>query len=208
MDERYDPADFVELAPSKGKLRLQVLGQVDEMDFTARNFMNKAGTVGYSAVNVDDKVDHMFLSKVEGGKVLTIPGENAANIPFQIEGYRTITTTDPDASVEQAFEAHMAAMGEDAPIPDEAWLRKEVPETPQKATEVIAKVLEAVFKAMGDFVEGMGQSMQQAMGQMFEGMDDSREDGPEDSGGLVCVACGAKIDPEDRACPECGEKLD
>lgn len=220
MAQEFDAADFKEMGPTEGMFKLEVMGQVEEIRYKAKNFINRTGTVGYAAVTVDEKMDFMFLSRTEGGIILTIPGDTPGPLPFPIEGYRAITITDTNDPIEKVFSSHVEAMGGDDPIPDEAWLRSEVPQIPHRVSAVMSKLFETALKAMGDMMEGMGQALGEAMGQVVGGFqeafdekveekDEEEKVGGEDEGdGLVCVACGAKIRIDETACPQCGERIE
>ena len=71
----FDGEGFKEFSKTKGKIRFEAAGHVEEKDYSSANFVNSAGTIGYSVVEVDGKPDHIIVSRTAVGIVLTMPGD-------------------------------------------------------------------------------------------------------------------------------------
>ncbi len=148
MAQSYDAADFVELAPTEGVIRIRAQGQSMELPYKARNYVNKAGTIGYAAVDANEKVDFMFISNSAGGVILTFPGETAGPVQLPIEGYGRIMTASPDAGLEQAFATHQDGLGGAGALADRAWLDKELPGVPRRVGEVMSRLFTEAVRLM------------------------------------------------------------
>jgi hypothetical protein len=167
MVQEYNVADFIELMPTDGKIRIEVKGQVFNTGYKAKNYVNKARTIGYCAMDVEGKVDYLFLSKTPGGIVLTMPAENPGPIGLPIEGYKTVMGTNTSDTVGQVFMRHMMALGIEAPIADNSWLQKEVPELPHRVSAVMTTIFKAALSMMDDIAQATDQEMDQALDQVM-----------------------------------------
>jgi hypothetical protein len=162
----YEGEGFGQFSSTQGRLRFESDGKVDEKDYSSANFINSAGTVGYSETTVDGKPDHIFISKTAAGIVLTIPGEQTGPAPFPVEGYKALASVMSGSPAKAFYEAHLQALAGETPLSDRAWLEKEVPLLPQRALDVTMKIFAIVCEQMEKMMSGMGN----AMGQMIEGM--------------------------------------
>ncbi len=180
----FDGERFTRVSRTQGKLRMGIEGSVEEKDYTAANFVNEAGTIGYSEVTVDGKPDCIFVSRTVDGIVLTMPGEQAGPAPFPVEGYLTLTTVVSGSGAKAFYDTHVRAVGEEPLLADRAWLEREVPTLGQRALEatmkIFAQALEQMDKmmsglgnAMGEMMEGMGKAMGEAMEGMGKAMGDA-----------------------------------
>jgi len=162
----FETEMFKEFSKTQGKIRVELDGDVQEKDYSSVNFINEAGTIGCSEVTVDGRPDHIFLSRTAGGIVLTMPGEQSGPVPFPVEGYKTISSIKAESPVKEFYQAHQAALGGEAPLPDRAWLEEAVPLLPQRALDVTMKIFAFACEQMEKMMSGMGN----AMGEMMEGM--------------------------------------
>jgi hypothetical protein len=178
MEER-----FKEFSRTKGRMRYEAEGNVDEKDFASANHLNSSATIGYSAVEVGGKLDHIFVSRTAKGIVLTMPGNQTGAAPFPIEGYSAVSTVKEASPVNEFYDAHVRALAGDCPVADSAWLEKEVPMLPQRALDVTMKIFAIVCDQMDRLMSGMGnvmgemmEGMGKAMGQALEGMGEAMGD--------------------------------
>jgi hypothetical protein len=162
----FDGEGFKEFSRTQGKLHVESDGEVQEKDYSAVNYINAAGTIGYSEVTVEGKPDSIFVSKTVDGIVLTMPGEQGGPAPFPVEGYLTLTIVASGSGPKAFYEAHVQAIGEEPLLSDRAWLEHEVPTLGQRALDVMMKIFAQVVKQMDEMMSGLGN----AMGQMMEGM--------------------------------------
>jgi hypothetical protein len=167
MGQEFNASDFVELSPTEGSIRMQAQGQSMELPYKARNYVNKAGTIGYAAVDANDKVDFMFISNTNEGVVLTFPGEIAGPVRFSLEGYKRLITTNSDATIERAFELHRGGLGSGGALADKDWLEKELPGIPRRAGEVLSRLFEEAARLM----DGMPENVDPILDAMFSESD-------------------------------------
>ena len=182
----FDGELFAEVSRTQGKLRFESEGTVQEKDYSSVNFINAAGTIGYSEVTVDGKPDHIFISRTGAGIVLTMPGEQAGPAPFPIEGYKALTTVVACSPAKAFYESHILALGGEPPISDRVWLEHEVPLLGQRALDVTMKIFAQVCEQMDRMMSGLGN----AMGDMIEGMGKAMGDAMEDVGKAMGEALG------------------
>jgi hypothetical protein len=178
------------------------------------------------------KGGYIFLSKTASGEIMTIPGNQEGLVEMEIEGVHKLMSVPENAPFERFYEMHIEALGDEDPIPDEAWLREEVPKLPDRTMKIVMKILESVFAAFGG-IEGLAEDMGEAMAKMMEammgglaqGMDGGTDDGSLDNIPMIdldeeekgeegdapdvwtCPACGKSIDPDDERCKHCGEEM-
>jgi len=157
---------FGELSKTTGKLSFESEGTVDEKEYSSVNRINSAGTIGYSEVEVDGKVDCIFISRTAGGVVLTMPGDQTGPTPLPIEGYAAVSTVMSGSPAAEFYQAHMRALAGEPPVADRPWLEREVPVLPQRALDVTMKIFSIICEQMDKLMAGMGS----AMGEMMEGM--------------------------------------
>jgi hypothetical protein len=157
---------FREFSRTKGKMRFEAEGNVQEKDFASVNHINASGTIGYAEVEVEGKPDMIFISKTPSGIVLTMPGEQTGPAPFPVEGYSHLSTVMSGSTIKEVYDAHVQVMAGDILVADSAWLEKEVPLLPQRALDVTMKIFAIVCDQMDKLMSGMGN----AMGEMMEGM--------------------------------------
>jgi hypothetical protein len=155
----FEQERFRQFSGTQGRLRFESDGNVQEKDYASANFMNEAGTIGYAEVEVDGKPDRMFVSRTAAGIVLTMPGEQSGPAPFPVEGYKALASVMSGSPAKAFYEAHLQALGGEAPLPDRAWLEHEVPMLAQRALDVTLKIF-----AMGEAMEGVGKAMGAAAG--------------------------------------------
>lgn len=188
----FEQERFKEFSRTKGKVRLEAEGNVDEKDYSSANHLNSSATIGYSAVEVDGKIDHIFVSRTERGIVLTMPGDQTGAAPFPIEGYCAVWTVKAASPVNVFYDTHVHAMAGDPPLADSVWLKKEVPLLPQRALDITMKIFSIVCdqmekmmsgmgNAMGEMMEGMGKAMGQALEGMGEAMGGAIKDASEEA---------------------------
>jgi hypothetical protein len=186
-----DRAAFQELSLTSGILRMDLMGEEKRIPYTSRNHLDPAGTIGWAEVEVDGKINHMFLSRTAAGVVLTMVGQEAGPLDFPIAGYHKIVCATDDADFDTVLALHRQALAGEAVLTDPDWLRAEIPGTAQRAADVMAVILprlmgmmddlfEDMGKAMGQMMEGVGQAMGkvmegvgQAMGEVAKGLDDA-----------------------------------
>lgn len=184
---------FKEFTRTSGTLKAQFEGEDQQVDYKAVNFINSAGTIGYAEVDANNIVGFIFLSRTRSGDILTFPGEGTGPLPFQIDGYKALTTIAQDSPVEVFYEEHKkASMGAEI-MSDEAILKEEVLRLPQRTVELAMKVFET-----------MVASMDVAMDQFAETMGGKAEDVKVTRS---CPACGGATPGSEDTCPECGAKL-
>ena len=159
----FDEERFGQFSRTQGRLSYEAAGKVDEIEYRSANSLNMAGTIGFSAVEVDGKVDHIFLSRTGKGTVLTMPGEETGPAPFPMEGYLAVSTVAAGSPIGAFYEAHLWALAKEAPLADRAWLEHEVPVLPQRALEVTMKMFQIVCDSMDGMMEGMGKAVGEAM---------------------------------------------
>lgn len=193
MKQEFDPADFDELPATKGVLKLEARGETEEIEYTARNFVNKERTVGYSASTGDGLTDCMFLSNTKDGMLLTMPGEERGAVPLKLDGYKTIYIIETEATPELSYKAHLEAIKDVELLSDEAWMKKEVPDIPHKAV----KAMSNIFEAAADLMEGLVTDLGEAIDGVMEQIGAQK----------VCGECNAEVDAEDKTCPKCGKAL-
>ena len=157
---------FREFSRTKGKMRFEAEGNVEEKDYASVNHINAAATIGYAEVEVEGKVDMILLSRTPNGIVLTMPGDQTGPAPFPVEGYAHISTVMSGSTVQECYDAHVLVMAGEILVADGAWLEKEVPLLPQRALDVTMKIFAVVCEQMDKLMSGMGS----AMGEMMEGM--------------------------------------
>jgi len=162
----FEGEGFKEFSKTQGKIRVDLDGDVQEKEYSSVNFINTAGTIGYSEVTVDGRPDHIFVSNTAAGIVLTMPGEQTGPVPFPVEGYKTLTSIKAESPITACYQAHLRALAGETPVPDRAWLEEAVPLLPQKALDVTMKIFAFACEQMEKMMSGMGN----AMGQMMEGM--------------------------------------
>jgi len=182
----FDGELFAEVSRTQGKLRFESEGTVQEKDYSSANFINAAGTIGYSEVTVDGKPDHIFISRTGAGIVLTMPGEQAGPAPFPIDGYKALGTVVACSPAKAFYESHILALGGEPPISDRAWLEHEVPLLGQRALDVTMKIFAQVCEQMDRMMSGLGN----AMGDMIEGMGKAMGDAMEGVGKAMGEALG------------------
>lgn len=166
MVQGYSVADFIELMPTDGKIHIEIKGKVFDTGYRAKNYVNKARTIGYCAMDVDGKVDHLFISRTPGGIVLTMPAQSAGTIELPIEGYKTVMGTDTSDTVEQVFSRHMAALGSEQPLADNSWLQNEVPELPKRVSAVMTTIFKAALSMVDELAQATDQDLDQALDQV------------------------------------------
>jgi hypothetical protein len=162
----FEKERFEEFSRTKGKIRYEAEGEADEKEYASVNHINSSATTGYSEVEVDGKLDHIFVSRTAKGIVLTMPGNQTGAAPFPVEGYSAVSTVKEASPVKEFYDAHVRALAGDLPVADRAWLEKEVPMLPQRALDVTMKIFARVCDQMEKLMSGMGN----AMGEMMEGM--------------------------------------
>ena len=162
----FEAEGFKEFSRTQGKIRVELDGDVQEKDYSSVNFINTAGTIGYSEVTVDGRPDHIFVSRTAGGIVLTMPGEQSGPVPFPVEGYKALTSIKAESPITDCYGAHLQALAGETPVSDRAWLEEAVPLLPQRALDVTMKLFAFACEQMEKMMSGMGN----AMGQMMEGM--------------------------------------
>lgn len=182
----FDGEGFKEFSRTQGKLHVESDGEVQEKDYSAVNYINAAGTIGYSEVTVDGKPDSIFVSKTVDGIVLTMPGEQGGPAPFPVEGYLTLTIVASGSGPKAFYEAHVQAIGEEPLLSDRAWLEHEVPTLGQRALDVMMKIFAQVVKQMDAMMSGLGN----AMGEMMEGMGKAMGEAMEGVGKAMGEALG------------------
>jgi len=168
---------FSEIPSSEGRLRVEFEGKAEEKDFRSRNFVNRAGTIGYSVVVVDGKPDHIFLSNTAQGMVITMPGEQTGPSPLPVEGYAAISTVKAESPIVEYYSTHREALaGKDA-ISDGEWFRERLPGLPQTALDVSMKMFSLICAQMDDMMSGLGTAMEgvaegvgKAMGEAMDGL--------------------------------------
>ena len=161
-----EQSDFQEFSRTEGKLKIDVMGQHDEMPYTSRNFLNPEGTIGCAEVDVNGKAACMFISKTEKGVVMTMVGEGNGPFPIPVEGYHSIMCVGQECGFEDSYKAHQDAIEGMQILPDPGWLRTTVPDIPRRALDAAMKAIQG---ATG-LVDGMMQEMGQALGQVMEGV--------------------------------------
>jgi hypothetical protein len=193
MPVGIDEEGFSEVSRSEGKLKLEFEGKAEEKDFRSRNFLNRAGTIGYAVVEVDGRPDHIFISNTAQGMVITMPGEQTGPSPLPIEGYAAISTVKAESPVGDYYAAHREALAGKDPLANDEWFREGLPGLPQRALDVSMKMftliceqmdqmMSSLGSAVGDVVEGLGKAMGESMegfGQsLSEAVDSTREEIP------------------------------
>jgi hypothetical protein len=182
----FEQERFRQFSGTQGRLRFESDGNVQEKDYASANFMNEAGTIGYAEVEVDGKPDRMFVSRTAAGIVLTMPGEQSGPAPFPVEGYKALASVMSGSPAKAFYEAHLQALGGEAPLPDRAWLEHEVPMLAQRALDVTMKIFARVCEQMDKMMSGLGN----AMGEMIEGMGKAMGEAMEGVGKEMGAAAG------------------
>lgn len=169
-----DEEGFSEVSRSEGRLKLVFEGKAEEKDFRSRNFLNRAGTIGYAVVEVDGRPDHIFISDTAQGMVITMPGEQTGPSPLPVEGYAAISTVKAESPVGEYYAAHREALAGKEPLANAEWFREGLPGLPQRALDVSMRMFSLICEhmdqmmsglgsAVGEVVEGMGKAMGEAM---------------------------------------------
>jgi len=229
-DSNIKGEGFEEFIKTEGMLNIEVMGMKQEVPYKAHCYMNSKRTMGYAEMIAAGKGGYIFLSKTASGEIVTIPGNQEGIVEMEIEGIYKLMSVPENAPFERFYEKHIEALGEEDPIPDEAWLREEVPKLPDRTMAIVMKLLESVFAAFGG-VDGLAEDMGEAMAKMMETMMSTMAQGlqgPSEDGSLdniptidldeekeagdapdvwTCPACGKSIDPDDERCKHCGEEM-
>lgn len=186
----FETEGFAEISRTQGKLRVEMEGKVEEKEYTAVNYVNRAGTIAYSEVTVDGKPDCVFVSRTVDGIVLTMPGEQTGPAPFPVEGYRTLTSVASGSGTKAFYDEHIQALGEEHPLADRPWLEKEVPGMGQRALDVTMKIFAQAVSQMDEMMSGLGS----AMGQVMEGMGKAMGEAMEGMGKAMGDALGGALE--------------
>jgi hypothetical protein len=228
--EGFKEAGFTEFSRTEGTMRIRMMGQVSEAQYTSVNHINGARNIGYCEVVADGKTGYIFLSRTSNGDVMTIPGDKDGPLPFPMEGFHCIMVAREDGPVENFYDGHIQGFGDLEPVMDEAFLKEEVPKLPQRSADVAVRLLEimmgtfaemggeimgAMAEAMGEGLKDMGGISSEGGEGAREGLDDRAKDPEEERDVLAsadssrrCPACGKEAGADDRTCPDCGEELD
>ncbi len=157
-----EEAGFREFSRTAGTLKMEMMGQTDEMPYKSRNFLNAEGTIGCAEVDMNGKACCMFISKTGKGVVMTMEGERTGPLPVEVEGYHSIMCVGQESAFEDSYTAHRDAVEGKGLVADEAWLRKAVPEIPQRAFEAAMKLMEGAAGLMEGMMQEMGQAVEGA----------------------------------------------
>lgn len=156
-----EEAGFREYSRTSGTLKADTMGQTDEIPYASRNFVNGEGTIGCAEVDVGGKACCMFISKTGRGVIMTMEGESTGPLPVPVEGYHAIMCVGQESTFEDSYRVHRDACEGKGLVADEAWLRKTVPEIPQRAFAAAMKLMEGAA--------GLMEGMVQEVGRAFEG---------------------------------------
>jgi outer membrane biosynthesis protein TonB len=129
--------------------------------------------MGYVDVDIKDKRETIFISKTAKGTVMTMPAEQEGPLPVKTEGLLVVYGTPQDVPVEGMYAMHRKALGTEAPLMEEAWLKENVPKLPQRTIDVAMMVMNEMLAALGGadgLMEAMGNAMAGAMEGIGKGM--------------------------------------
>lgn len=157
-----EEAGFREFSRTEGTLKMEGMGQADEMPYTSRNLLNAEGTIGCAEVDTNGKACWMFISKTGRGVVMTMEGPSTGPLPVEVEGYHSIMCVGQGSAFEDSYKAHRDAVEGKGLVADEAWLRKAVPEIPQRAFQAAMKMMEGAAGLMEGMMQELGQAVEGA----------------------------------------------
>lgn|GEM_PF-6465976 len=160
--EDFKAEGFAMYDETKGICIVKFMDESTEIPYSAKCFLNPKGTIGYAEVDIKDKHEFIFLSKTAKGDVLTMMGDQPGPLPIPAPGYFAIYGVPPESPVELTFATHLKALGGEAPLADENWLKAETPRLPQRTLDVAMVAMGQVLEALGG-ADGLMQSMANAM---------------------------------------------
>ncbi len=164
-----EEAGFREFSQTEGKVSM--MG--DQMPYKSRNFMNAEGTIGCAEVEVTGKACCMFISKTGKGAVMTMVGQANGPLPIPIEGYESIMCFADGSTFEDSYKVHQDALKGKAVVADGEWLKKTVPEIPQRAFDATMKMFQDFTGAMEGAMKQLGDAMGQAMEAVGKGLSEA-----------------------------------
>ena len=167
--EDFKAEGFAQYLETKGICLVSFMDEKTEIPYNAKCFLNPKGTIGYAEVDIKDKHEFMFLSKTAKGDVITMTGDQPGPLPIQAPGYFAIFGVPPDAPVELYYGTHKKALGEEAPIADDNWLKVETPKLPQRTLDIAMIAMGQVLEALGG-PDGLMKNMADAMAGAMEGL--------------------------------------
>jgi len=167
--EDFKAENFTMYTEAKNVAKVQFMDDNQEIPYTAKCFLNAKKTIGYAEVDIKDKHETIFLSKTSKGIVMTMTADKEGPIPMNAEGIHVIYGVPIDTPQEAMFGMHMKALGGEAPLEDEAWLKENVPQLPQKSLDVAMMLMNQIFSAMGG-AEGLMEALGDAMAGAMEGV--------------------------------------
>jgi len=167
--EEFKAEGFVMYDETKGICLVSFMDENTEIPYNAKCFINPKGTIGYAEVDIKDKHEFVFLSKTAKGDVITMTGDQPGPLPIQAPGYFAIFGVPQEAPVELYFVTHKKALGEEAPIADENWLKVETPRLPQRTLDIAMVAMGQVLEALGG-PDGLMKNMADAMAGAMEGI--------------------------------------
>jgi hypothetical protein len=167
--EDFKAEGFTKYLETKGICLVTFMDENTEIPYDAKCFINPKGTMGYAEVDIKEKHEFIFLSKTAKGDVVTMTGDQPGPLPIQAPGYFAIYGVPPDSPIEVCYATHRKALGEEAPLADENWLKVETPKLPQRTLDIAMIAMGQVLEALGG-VDGLMQNMANAMTGAMEGL--------------------------------------
>jgi hypothetical protein len=167
--EDFKAEGFAMFLETKGLALITFMDDNQEIPYNAKCFINPKGTMAYAEVDIKERHEFIFLSKTAKGDVLTMTGDQPGPLPIQAPGYFAVYGAAPDSPVETCFVTHLKALGEEAPLVDQDWLKVETPKLPQKTLDIAMIAMGQVMEALGG-VDGLMQNMANALSGAMEGI--------------------------------------
>jgi hypothetical protein len=167
--EDFKNEAFTMFTETKGICIVAFMDERTEIPYDAKCFINPKNTIAYAEVDIKDKHEFIFLSKTAKGDVITMTADQPGPLPIQAPGYFAIFGVAPESPVEACFVTHLKALGGEAPVVEEAWLKAETPMLPQRTLDIAMIAMGQVLEALGG-VDGLMKNMANAMSGAMEGL--------------------------------------
>jgi hypothetical protein len=179
--EDFQSEGFTYFTQTEGKKSVEIMGEKKELQYKANCFINKANTIGYAEVDLDESVQVAFISRTSSGTIITLTGEQTGPLPLNVDGLHMIMSVLKDTPIENICAEHKKAFNGEPPIQDEAWVKTQTINLPLTAIDIamafvktfmesFEQVAEKMGEALGEVANGIGQAMGQAMDGLSEGM--------------------------------------
>jgi len=158
MEGNFSNENFTNVSTSAGECKVSVMGNEVKFNYKAKNYINKAWTIAYAEIEMeepssgDKKSLYAFISKLESEDAITYSGTQGMMRPESKEGVR-IATVDENKSLEEHYLAHLELLGKDKPIANRNELMDKIKDIPHTITDF---EMESVNKVVG-LIQNIGK---------------------------------------------------